>query len=121
MPPSALSRGAPMTRIVSFSLVVALVLAAAAGPSSGQAPIAVALMTGFNPGPNPGMAMLNTKLQTVFGGGSPVFSSQVFAYTDQTGAANFLSAAGPGATRVLIGHSWGASSNFTLAQNVLGP
>jgi hypothetical protein len=86
-----------------------------------QAPIAVALMTGFNPGANPGMAMLNTKLQAEFGAGPPVFTSQVFAYTNQSGAASFLAAAGPGAKRVLVGHSWGASSNFSLAQNVLAP
>jgi hypothetical protein len=102
------------------SFLLAAVLTAAA---SAQAPIAVALMTGFNPGANPGMAILNTKLQAAFGGGAPLppFSSQVFAYTNQSGAAAFLSAAGPGAQLVLVGHSWGASSNFTLAQNQLGP
>lgn len=102
----------------------ALLLVAVLAPLAAQSPnpIAVALMTGFNPGANPGMAMLNTKLQNVFGGGAlPPFSSQVFAYTDQSGAASFLAAAGPSAKRVLIGHSFGASSNFTLAQNVLGP
>jgi hypothetical protein len=100
-------------------------LLALLGPVAAHAqdPIAVALMTGFNPGANPGMAILNTKLQATFGGGGglPPFSSQVFAYTNQSGAATFLAAAGPSAKRVLIGHSWGASSNFTLAQNVLGP
>jgi hypothetical protein len=99
------------------------VLALVGAAATAQAPVAVALMTGFNPGPNPGMAMLNTKLQAEFGGGAPnpPFSSQVFTYTNQSGAAAFLAAAGPSARRVLIGHSWGASSNFTLAQNTLGP
>jgi hypothetical protein len=101
----------------------ALVLAVI-GPLAAQStdPIAVALMTGFNPGANPGMAVLNAKLQTEFGGGgAPPFSSQVFSYTDQSGASAFLAAAGPNAKRVLVGHSWGASSNYSLAQNVLGP
>jgi hypothetical protein len=103
----------------------ALLLAAilAAFGVQAQDPIAVALMTGLNPGPNPDFNILNTKLQAAFGGGAPLptFTSQVFTYTNQTGAANFLAAAGPNAKRVLVGHSWGASSNFTLAQNVLGP
>ena len=112
-----------MNRIALFSLVLVLFGVVPPLAAQTQPPIAVALMTGFNPGANPGMAMLNMKLQTIFGGGAPLppFSSQVFAYNDQTGAANFLSAAGPNAVRVLIGHSWGANSNFTLAQNVLGP
>jgi hypothetical protein len=112
-----------MTRTFRFLraalvLAICLPLAAAQSPSD---PIAVALMTGFNPGANPGMAMLQAKLQAAFGGGPPPFSSQVFAYTNQAGAASFLAAAGPNAKRVLIGHSWGASSNFSLAQNHLGP
>jgi hypothetical protein len=102
-----------------------LLLAAILGPLGAQSqdPIAVALMTGFSPGANPDLNVLNAKLQTAFGGGSPLppFTSQVFTYTNQSGAANFLAAAGLNAKRVLIGHSWGASSNFTLAQNVLGP
>ena len=112
-----------MNRIALFALVLVLFGVVPPLAAQTQPPIAVALMTGFNPGANNGMTMLNMKLQTVFGGGAPLppFSSQVFPYTDQTGAANFLSAAGPNALRVLIGHSWGANSNFTLAQNVLGP
>jgi hypothetical protein len=109
------------SRLVRHVLCVAIIAAAAA---RSQDPIAVALMTGFNPGANSGMDMLNAKLQTAFGGGgggAPPFSSQVFTYTDQSGAASFLAAAGPNARCVLIGHSWGASSNFSLAQNVLGP
>lgn len=102
-----------------------LLLAAILGPlcAQSQDPIAVALMTGFSPGANPELNVLNAKLQTAFGGGSPLppFTSQVFAYTNQSGAASFLAAAGPNARRVLVGHSWGASSNFTLAQNILGP
>jgi hypothetical protein len=109
--------------LTSRAFCVALLLAAIVGPiaAQGNAPIAVALMTGLNPGANPGMAMLNTKLQAEFGAGPPPFSSQVFAYTNQAGAVAFLSAAAPNAKRVLIGHSWGASSNFALAQNTLGP
>jgi hypothetical protein len=108
------------SRFVRAALLFAVI---ASGGARAQDPIAVVLMTGFNPGANPGMAALNAKLQSVFGGGAPLppFSSQVFAYTNQSGAAAFLAAAGPNAKRVLVGHSWGASSNFTLAQNVLGP
>src|SRR5436190_23777982 len=93
------------------SRMCALVAVVVSGIAFSQAPIAVALMTGFSPGANPGMAILNGKLQATFGGGPPTFTSQVFAYTDQSGAASFLAAAGPSARRVLIGHSWGASSN----------
>jgi hypothetical protein len=109
-------------RLVRGALIVLVLgLALGSGVAQSSDPVAVALMTGFNPGANPGMSILNTKLQAAFGAGSPPFSSQVFAYTDQSGAASFLAAAGVNARRVLVGHSWGASSNFTLAQNVLGP
>src|SRR5262245_15257272 len=113
-----------MNRTSSLACVSLLLAALLSCAASAQTPIAVALMTGFNPGANPGMSILNGKLQAAFGGGAggaPPFTSQVFAYTDQSGASTFLQAAGPTARRVLIGHSWGASSNFTLAQNNLGP
>lgn len=100
-----------------------LVLAARPAPAQSGDPVVVALMTGFNPGANPGMAILNARLQAVFGGSgaNPPFASQVFAYTNQSGAAAFIAAQGPTAKVVLIGHSLGAESNFGLAKNVLGP
>jgi hypothetical protein len=109
--------------IIKTVVCVVGLLGAIVGPVAAQDPIAVVLMTGFSPGANPELGVLNAKLQAEFGGGSPMppFTSQVFTYTNQSGAASFLAAAGSNARRVLIGHSWGASSNFTLAQNVLGP
>ena len=101
-----------------------LVLGSATGiPVGGQVPVTVALLTGFNPGANPGMVQLQAKLQAEFGfdPGQITWSSQVFAFSNTGGATNFLAAAGPGSRRVLIGHSFGASSSFAVAQNGLGP
>ena len=110
--------------IARWFALLAIAAALVAAPQVAEADRTVTvLFTGFGAAPgNAGMDDLDATLASVFGGNpTQSFSSQVFAYTEQQEAFDFIDGFTDMGCLVLIGHSFGADSAIELVTDFLSP
>lgn len=104
----------------SVLLAIAAALACAF-PASADRSVAV-FFRGFLASPPAGMDHLEAHLAAAFGGEpSQPFSSQVFAWTEQQEAFDFIAGFSDVGCLILVGHSFGANSAIELVTEFLAP
>jgi len=113
-------------RVWSLSIPLWLVLLAIVGvttaPKIAEARTVTVLFRGFLASPPAGMDRLADTLEANFGGNpTQPFSSQVFAYTQQQQAFDFIDSFDDIDCLILAGHSFGGNSAIVLVTDYLDP